>query len=236
VHTSSSEQVAPTPAAEGREGQDGKKKKKPPKPPSIWDRLNTLGPIITPIIVLVIGYWLKDSVDNAIKRQELQLSNVKEMREELAAIQKADVTPEAVQASAFTLAAFGQHAVPPLLTVLSSGDEIRRPAAERALRAVGLTDPEAVCGPIARVIDNRTGRFNWLTLQSAIRLAGDLTCTNARPALERQNLLLRDINGASDLPKLTSHDYVDPDPPLDLDAVKQLKAEVTRALTIVKSL
>jgi hypothetical protein len=223
VHTSSAEPAVAAP-----------KKKKPPKPPDIWDRLNTLGPIITPILVLVIGWMLKDSVDTALRRQELQLSNVKEMKEELAAIQKADVTPEAVQASAFTLAAFGQHAVPPLLTVLSSGDEIRRPAAERALRAVGLTDPDAVCAPIARVIDNRTARFNWLTLQSAIRLAGDLTCTNARPALERQNLLLHGINAASDLAKL--HDYVDPDPPLDLDAIKQLKSDLTRALTIVKPL
>ncbi len=226
MHESSSEQAA-------LEKTD-KKKKPPPKPPDVWDRLNVLGPIITPIIVLVIGYWLTNSVDNALKKQELQLSNVKEMREELAAIQKSDVTPEAVQASAYTLAAFGQHAVPPLLTVLASGDEIRRPAAERALRAVGLTDPEAVCGPVARVIDNRTGRFNWLTLQSAIRLAGDLSCANARSALEWQNIQLSRINSASDLPKL-SH-YVDPDPPLDLDAVKQLKEDLSRALTIVKPL
>jgi hypothetical protein len=117
--------------------------------------------------------------------------------------------------------------VGPLVTTLATGDEVRRPAAERALRAVGLTAPEAVCLPLVKVVDNRSGRFTWLTHLSSLRLLGDLECDQARPALSRYRQLLAAVTSPEKLSLLET--VIDQSVPPDMDSVQQLRSELDRA-------
>jgi hypothetical protein len=198
----------------------------------VWERLQATGPLLTGVVVAIIGYWLTDSVNTALKRQELQLSNAREMREALSTLVSDSSTAEQAEVAALTLAAFGAPAVGPLVTALFAGGDVRAPAAEKALRAVGLGDAAAVCGPMIRILDNRTGRFTWLTHLSAIRLIGDLECRDARPVLQRYSRLLDQVRGPDTLAAVSG--IVDPDLPVDLAAVEQLRAEMKRTERIVR--
>ena len=88
--------------------EDGLKKLQP-KQKDGWEKLQALTPLVSGILVAVVGYFLTGSVNNAIQRQQLQLSNVKEMRELLAQLNTADST--LADSAAFTLSAFGRPAV-----------------------------------------------------------------------------------------------------------------------------
>jgi hypothetical protein len=196
-----------------------------------WERLQAVTPLVSGLLVAIVGYFLTGSVNNAIQRQQLQLSNVKEMRELLAQLNTADANE--AEAAAFTLSAFGRPAVPALMAALLAGGEVRAPAAERALRAIGLNDSEAVCEPTRKVLDNRTGRFSWVAHLSAIRLLGDLECRGARASVESYAQALGQIKSPNDVSGFASR--VDPDPPLDLAAIEQLQSETTRTLRILRS-
>jgi hypothetical protein len=199
-----------------------------------WEKVQAVTPLVGPmvagILLAFVSYLLTGSVNNAIQRQQLQLSNVKEMRELLAQLDTADAA--AADSAAFTLSAFGRPAVPPLMAALLAGGEVRAPAAERSLRAIGLNDPAAVCDPIRRVIDNRTGRFSWLAHLSTVRLLGDLECREARTSLEAYSRALAEVKTAADVPQFAAR--VDSDPPLDLSAVEQLQTETVRTLRIIR--
>ena len=203
-------------------------KKLKPKGKDGWEKLQAVTPLIAGVVLAFVSYLLTGSVNNAIQRQQLQLSNVKEMRDLLAQLDTADAA--AAESAAFTLSAFGRPAVPPLMAALLAGGEVRAPAAERSLRAIGMNEPAAVCGPIRRVIDNRTGRFSWLAHLSSIRLIGDLECRDARASLESYSGALSRVKSAADVSQFASR--VDAEPELDLSAVEQLQAETGRALRI----
>ncbi len=206
-------------------------KKLQPKQKDGWEKLQALTPLVSGVFVAIVGYFLTGSVNNAIQRQQLQLSNVKEMRELLAQLNTADSNQ--AEAAAFTLSAFGRPAVPALVAALLAGGEVRAPAAERALRAIGLNESEAVCEPVRKVLDNRTGRFPWVAHLSAIRLLGDLECRRARASVEAYARALDRIKSPGDVSAFASR--VDADPPLDFAAVEQLQAEAARTLRIFRS-
>ena len=202
-----------------------------PKRKDGWEKLEALTPLISGIVVAVVGYFLTGSVNNAIQRQELQLSNVKEMRDLLAQLNTAD--RDQAEAAAFTLSAFGRPAVAPLMAALLAGGEVRAPAAERALRAVGLTEATAVCEAAAKVLENRGARVSWVAHLSAIRLLGDLECRDARRSVEAYAQTLDAIKTPDDVSGFASR--LDPDPPLDFAAIEQLKAEAERTVRILCS-
>lgn len=197
-----------------------------PKSRDAWDKVHILMPLIQGVIIALVGYWLTGAVNEAFKRQELQLANAREMRELLKTLQASDTTPEEAQTSAFTLAAFGTPAVAPLVSALAAGGEARAPAAEAALRAIGLSTPAAVCGPMARIVANRSGRFSWLAHQAAIRLLGDLQCLEARAVLARYETLLGDIRAPADVDRY--REAVAAWPPVDLASVEEVRAELER--------
>ncbi len=215
--------VSAAPAAKSNTPQD--------KPKDFWDKLKVLSPLMTPVVLLLLGYWLNDSINQALRRQELQLSNVREMRQLLTDLQGNEVTPAGADGIAGTLSAFGAPSVGPLVSILSYGDEIRSPAAVKALRAVGLTAPEAVCGPLIKVVDNRSGRFNWRTHMDALTLIGDLECRNARPALRRFGILLEQMKTPEQYP--TARQAMDQSLELDKTAIKQLESSLERAVAII---
>jgi hypothetical protein len=200
-------------------------KKLQPRTKDGWEKLQAVGPLIAGVLVAIVGYFLTGSVNNAIQRQQLQLSNVREMRELLAQLN----TPEA-ESAAFTLSAFGRPAVPALVAALAAGGDPRAPAAESALRAIGLDDPGAVCTAARKIIDNRTALFSWLAHLSAIRLLRDVECPGARASLEAYSQALGAVQKPSDLAAFASR--FAPDPALDLDGVGQLKSEIDRTLKV----
>ena len=205
-------------------------KKLQPKRKDNWEKAQAIAPLVAGLLVAVVSYFLTGSVNNAIQRQQLQLSNVKEMRDLLAQLDTAESNQ--ADSAAFTLSAFGRPAVSPLMAALLAGGEVRAPAAERALRAIGLNDAAAVCAPARKVLDNRTGRFSWLAHLSVIRLLGDLECRDALASVESYSRALDLVKSQADVSTFASR--VDPDPPLDLAAVGQLQAETARTLRILR--
>lgn len=150
-----------------------------------WEKFQALSPFVTAVVVAVLGYALNRTVNDALQEQQLLVSNVKEMRELLLQVGSEEVTPEKAKTTALTLAAFGRHAIPPLVNILDTGGEVRGPAAEQGLRAVGLTDRKASCDRMLSVAADANALYTWTTHRFAIRLLGELGCENgASPAMK----------------------------------------------------
>jgi len=199
-----------------------------PKRKDSWEKFQVLTPLIAALAVAVVGYFLTGSVNNAIQRQQLQLSNVKEMREMLLELPTAD--PVKAEATGFTLGVFGRPAVPALMAALIAGGEARAPASEIALREIGFDDPAAVCGPVRKIIDDRKGRYSWLAHLSALKLIGDLGCTDARDSVDKYANAL--AAAQTDLKSFAT--YVSADPALDASAIGQLDKQTQRAIQMLR--
>lgn len=200
-----------------------------PKTKDRWEKAQALMPLVSGILVAVVGYFLTGSVNAAIQRQQLQLANVKEMRELL--IQLNNGNTEQAEATGFALSAFGRPAVPALIAVLAAGGEVRAPAAERALRIIGLSDPDGVCPPLRRVLDNHSASYAWTAHLAAVRLAGDLECRQVGASLDGLHSRLEKVQRPDNLGSLAG--WVASDPMLDLQAVDSLKKELSRTRRII---
>src|SRR5882762_9919525 len=75
----------------------------------ILDILKTLLPSI---VLALLGFALKDTVDQALREREIQLEAVKEMEKLAPDLQKNDLVRIDAQAKAAQLAAFGRYSVP----------------------------------------------------------------------------------------------------------------------------
>jgi hypothetical protein len=179
---------------------------------------------LTPLIIAAVGWFVTDAVRSGFERQRLQLSNVTEMRDLLVKLVGPSVTLQDAQAAASTLSAFGEAAVPPLVTALASADDVRTPPIEDALRAIGLNHAQAVCDPLLRILGRPTGRFTWLLHRSAIRVVGDIDCPNAGPVLQGFKNSL--ANGTLKTYDPASDDWIAVPP----EAVQLLNADLTRAV------
>jgi hypothetical protein len=149
-----------------------------------WDKAAILSPFMTAVVVAFLGYALNTTVTRALQEQQLQASNVKEMRELLLQLGAEDVTTEKAETTALALSAFGRYAIAPLVTILDEGGEVRGPAAEKGLRAIGVTDGRHACERLAAVAADRRALYVWTTHRVAVRLVGDLGCRDALPALD----------------------------------------------------
>jgi hypothetical protein len=137
--------------------------------------------LIGAAVLLIISYWIKDSVDLAIKRQQLQLDVTKEMKTYLEVMADSASNADQIERAAVLLAAYGQPAAVPLLNEVRHGG-LRATAAESALSFVGLGDPEDVCQLLQRALSNRTQQFGWEAHLRVIRLLGGTGCRGARSA------------------------------------------------------
>jgi len=173
------------------------------------------------VVLLVVTYWIKDSVDLAIKKQQLQLAYSKEMQTHLEHMAAANADRDTIERSAMLLAAYGEPAIIPLLNE-ARNDGLRGAAAESGLRFLALTDPEAVCRVLTRALQNRSRLFGWQGHLRIVRSLGDSGCSGARPVLERYRDALRAAaaGGAADL-------FAD-EP--KADGLQQLQQEVERSL------
>ena len=197
---------------------------------TLRDWIQTLGPYLSGLIILIVGFWLKDSVSQAFQREELDLSYVKDVRELIENFDKATEQPSA-DANAIALAMYGKFSIVPLIERLESGD-VAKIAAERGLRLVGANQPEAACPRFARLLDDPARRFTWQTHKTVIRLMGASECVDSIAALEDYVVTLD--QAAANADSFTSFTARFPDPgAVDAGSVDTLKEVASEALTIL---
>jgi hypothetical protein len=141
--------------------------------------LDVLKTLLPSIVLAVLGFALKDTVDQALREREIQLAAVKEMETLVPDLQKTDLVRADAQAKAAQLAAYGRYSVPFFVNILEVGNQNAAVGAEDGLRMVARSDPEAVCTALQTVIRNRTGLYRWQTHLSALEVLGQASCTKA---------------------------------------------------------
>jgi hypothetical protein len=179
---------------------------------------------ISPILLALVGLYFTDTVRMGFERQQLQLANASGMQGLLVQLLGDKVSQTDARAAASTLAAFGPPAVAPLVTALADADDVRTPAIEGALRAIGLNNPDAVCRPLLSLLEHQTGRYSWLMHRSAIRVVGDVGCPEARTLLQRYRQAL--TGGTLNAFDPATEEWK----PLPPEIVDLLKTDVDRAL------
>lgn len=144
--------------------------------------------LLASVVLLVLGFWIKDSVDLAIKQRQLDLSYTKEM---LGLLQK--LTEEndlaTLNNDAVVLASFGEPALPALLM------ELRRPdlhavAATRGLEAMAVRQPELLCRVLPPLLLKRNQHYDITAHRALVGLIGDNGCAKALPQLRRYRELV----------------------------------------------
>ena len=141
--------------------------------------LDILKTLLPSVVLVILGYALKDSVDQALREREIQLAAVKEMETLVPDLQKTDLARPDAQAKAAQLAAYGQYSVPFFVNILEVGNQNAAVGAEDGLRMVARSEPQAVCATLQTVIQNRTGLYRWQTHLSALEILGQASCTKA---------------------------------------------------------
>jgi hypothetical protein len=133
-------------------------------------------PALTPMVLLLFGFLLKDSYERAMNERELELSQASEMRELLLTLEREDVKQTEANAAAMTLAAFGRPALQPLIQILDHDGTVRPLAALRAIRAVGMAHHDATCLQLDKTLGTSHRVYSWQTHKKVIQLVGELEC------------------------------------------------------------
>jgi hypothetical protein len=201
-------------------------------PKDNWEKLQALSPLITGVVLAVVGYFLTGSVNQAFQKSQLQFSYVKEMQELLAKLGESKTLEEA-KTTAVALAAFGPYAIPPLLNEIQSGEMNRPAAGEYGLRAVALADPVKACPALGRVLENRTAAYNWLTHRAAVRILGSANCQSARPVIERYKARLQSASSSQESFAAFQESVAD-EPAVTKETVDLLKSEVEKTLKLLE--
>jgi hypothetical protein len=198
---------------------------------SLRDWLQTLAPYISGLVVLIVGYKLKDSVDLALRRETLDLQYVTQMRDLIKEFDAAATQP-AADANAVGLAMFGKFAIVPLVERLEGGD-VASIAAERGLRLVGSNNGEEACPKLAQIIADKGKRYRWSTHKTVVKLMGQSSCTKQRSTLDAYDQALE--NCGSDAAKLAKFGarYSDGDT-FDAESANNVRAELHGALDMMK--
>ena len=164
----------------------------PPKGPNL-DTVLKLTSAIMPILLLVIGYLLIDTVKFAFEERRVQvqegqldLAAVEGMRDLLKALRAKNVDEDVARVNALLVAGYGVHGIAPLIMDLdlSVGDRRRADAAVGALKSYLLSEYRAeVCKRLRHVIT--IPRFTELGLERTVKLIGYLNCQEAVSDLGR---------------------------------------------------
>ena len=139
--------------------------------------LEVLKTLLPSAILLILGFALKDTVDQALREREIQLAAVKEMEVLVPDLQKTDLVRADAQAKAAQLAAYGRYSVPFFVNILEVGNQYAGLGAEDGLRMVARSEPLTVCTALQGVIQNRTGLYKWQTHLAALEILGQANCT-----------------------------------------------------------
>ncbi|WP_457424036.1 hypothetical protein [Roseateles sp. P5_E7] len=139
--------------------------------------------LLAGIVTLVLGFWIKDSVDLAVKQGQLNLSYTKEM---LVVLQKLTEEEDLgkLNNSAVVLASFGEPALPALLMELRRTD-LHAVAATRGLEAMAVRDAELLCRVLPPLLLKRNQHYDISAHRTLVGLIGDNGCRKALPQLRR---------------------------------------------------
>jgi hypothetical protein len=186
------------------------------------------------LLIAGLGVFFTDRVSNAIKQRELDLANVKEMRELLLELQSSGLTREQARADAAGLAAFGPYAIIPFIDLVQDGEDNQALAAESGLRSVALGHAKEVASAMTRVVQNRTRFYSWRAHQFAIDLLGELDWKKALPELESYALQFPADSASDSLALSRFSNMVRDDPPPTTRTVVDLRTSLNTTLGILK--
>jgi hypothetical protein len=139
--------------------------------------------LIASIVILVLGFWIKDSVDLAIKQRQLDLSYTKEMLGLLQKLNEEEDLAKLKNASV-VLASFGEPALPALLMELRRTD-LHGVAAAHGLEAMAVREPQTLCRVLPPLLLKRNQHYGIDAHRSLLELVGDNGCIKALPQLRR---------------------------------------------------
>src|SRR4051794_8539616 len=97
-----------------------------PKRKDRWEKaqviLLALAPLLTGVLLALVGYLLNGTINKALEQRKLELANVTQMRDLLVRLRTGNgngngqpLSEEEMNADAMALAAFGPYSVPPLI-------------------------------------------------------------------------------------------------------------------------
>lgn len=152
--------------------------------------LKWIGPALPTLIVstisLILGFWIKDSVDLAIRQRQLDLSYVKEMQpllEKFGHTGEQEIDLPGKERLAVLIAGFGEPAVMPLANELRYGGN-RLQSAEAGMHVLSLTHPESVCRLLPTVLHSVPPILGWQGHRSVSKVLASAKCVRALPVLE----------------------------------------------------
>lgn len=193
--------------------------------------MQTLGPYLGGLVVLLVGFWIKDSVTIALQREQLDLNYVQQMRDLIKAFDEAD-TQSTADANAVGLAMYGKYAILPLVERLEGGGDVVPLAAQRGLRMVGTEHAVEACPKFRAVINDRARRFKWQTHKTLIKVIGQSECADARADLQTYGAALAKL-GSDDQRLQAFAQRYSVDDGFDAESVAALTREIERALAIL---
>lgn len=150
---------------------------------SAWPQL------FSSVVMLVLGFAVKDSVDIAIRQQQLQQNFAAGARSGLEQMTREGAGPEVTKQAAAVIAAFGSAAVMPLVNELRAGGN-RTVGAEAGLGALTLTEPEAVCSALRRALAHSGQWLQAEAYMATVRTLALADCTDALAVLRDHRVRL----------------------------------------------
>jgi hypothetical protein len=187
-----------------------------------------LSKLILPLALVLITYWIKDSVDIALKERQLEVQTAQGMQAALTTLRTDGVTANAADAAALVLASFGRPAVVLLIREHDVGSPEVSLAAEKGLSVLGLTHQDDLCPALERVIGDRTRRFRIETHRMAVRQLMLADCQALAPLRD----YVRFLSGAAitDVGYFEKRYRLEPNP----SAIEALRKEVEGALAAIR--
>jgi hypothetical protein len=166
-----------------------------------WDKLGVLvqaaGPIVTGLVIGYFGYAIKDSVDLALHRQEIEISSASQMQAMIQQLQKPNISDDEAKAAGLALAAFGVPAINLLLYELQAGNANAQLGAEEGLLLLAMTHSQPACEAFSQVLNEGRLHYAWPAHLAVIRLVGRGRCEQARVALKQFQAMLPDEEPAT---------------------------------------
>jgi len=187
-----------------------------------------LSKLILPVVLVLMTYWIKDSVDIALQERQLEVQTAQGMQAALTSLRTDGVTASAAEAAALVLASFGRPAIVLLIREHDDGSPEVSVAAEKGLFVLGMTHPTELCAALERVIADRVRRFRIETHRVAVRQIMLADC--------RRDAALGDYDRFLSAAAITDVDYyrtryrMEPNP----SAIDALRKEVKDALAAAR--
>ena len=202
------------------------------KKSGIRDWVPTLAPFATSLVLLLVGYWLTDSVKAAIEREQLDLDYVKDMRDLIKDFDTS-TSQQAADANAIGLAMYGRHAIIPLVERLNGGD-VANLAAQKGLLLVGSNDPAVACPKFDAIITDKARRFPWQIHKTIIKVMGQSECVKTIADIRNYKAALTRLGTNAAAIDTFSQRYSEP-AGFDGESATSLAREADVALEILNS-